>query len=289
MGEPSVLDDVGGTVLNSASFGYGGYQQLTSASQDLGMSGGVKQVTYAWDTASTNRFRLAGMTYPDQGGVTVGYGTTGSLNDLLSRLESVDGPGAIDLVDYRYMGTRRLVGLTLGNGIARDYDDGSGGAVDGLDGFGRAVDMLYEAGSTPMLRYHYGYDQRGNRTYARITRQGQKQSWLYEYDPLDRLIRASRGNLNDNGDGFIGDAETIRWDLDPLGNWSGGDSSDSLRRFIDVGADGEYDAGTDTMLGTDHHVTNELNEIASRVTGGAGGPDDPEQFVYDAAGNLVFD
>ncbi|HUU84928.1 MAG TPA: RHS repeat-associated core domain-containing protein [Phycisphaerae bacterium] len=288
-----------GVTLNTASFDYDGMRHLEFVDSGIGLSG---IIGYTWEvsTVSWDQFdprthsRLTAITYPDIGHAFLGYSSAGGIDDRLSRLVAITDPldSGHQLVSYRYMGLGRLVGMTLGNGIGMDYEDGAPGTdVVGLDQFGRVIDIPYATSSGTVLRYQYGYDKRGNRKFARISEHVDDQSWLYGYDDLNRLIRASRGTLNSTGDGFIGDdPESTTWDLDMLGNWSGDSGSNdiSLQRFTDANADGVYDQGSDTLLATDHHNTNQLNEIESRVidafsTNGA------IDFVHDGAGNLVFD
>ncbi|MCK4659888.1 MAG: hypothetical protein KAV82_10245, partial [Phycisphaerae bacterium] len=166
-------------------------------------------------------------------------------------------------------------------------------SLNGLDQFGRILDLTY-AGSRPepLVQVGYGYDSRGNRTFARITGGAEGQSWRYWYDSLNRLIGAARGTLNAAGDSFIGDTdpETIGWSLDDLGNWSSdGVGKAGLQRFTDVGGDGIFDDATDTLHSWQRHNTNEVNEIESVTAGDAAGTNGVEPFAYDDAGNLILD
>jgi hypothetical protein len=137
------------------------------------------------------------------------------------------------------------VGMSYRNGISRDYDRDvdSNGTLDGLDAFGRVTDISFEHNvNGQALHYQYAYDKRGNNQFARVDHQGADRSWLYEYDDLNRLVRASRGELNAAGDGFAGGTpETTRWCLDPLGNWSDGDGDRSVIWFDDPDGDGHVD------------------------------------------------
>ena len=65
------------------------------------------------------------------------------------------------------------------------------------------------------------------RTAGRGASRVNDRSYLYTYDDLHRLIDAKLGKLNSTNDGIDPNGPTPRethWDLDNLGNWSGGDS-----------------------------------------------------------------
>lgn len=169
-------------------------------------------------------------------------------------------------------------------------------AVTGLDGFGRVIDMPYVNGADSLLQLQYGYDKASNRTFARINDDAPDASWLYEYDPLNRLTLASKGTLNPEGSAMSpGTAPEITvWNLDILGNWSGDpDELVSMRRFADNNGDGCFSDITDEELAREHHETNDVNEIVKWLTvdpGSYPGPDNPRRpFYYDPGGNLVFD
>ncbi len=161
----------------------------------------------------------------------------------------------------------------------------------GLDRFGRIKSLDYRGltyGDPSDLRYSYGYDERGNRTFARIDNPTAESSWQYGYDGLSRLVFAARGEMDDDGLFLPGvEPETIQWDLDVLGNWSGDAYEASVPRFLDADADGLQDPG-EALLRTDHHAVNAANEIDEWITVDAFGSNGVQAFHYDDAGNLVF-
>jgi len=135
-------------------------------------------------------------------------------------------------------------------------------------------------------RYKYGYDLAGNRTYAwarqaigpdGTTTHTNDRSYLYTYDDLHRLIDAKLGKLNSTNDGIDPNGPTPRethWDLDNLGNWSGGDPANGSVVITEG-------ANTETI----HHATNTNNQIAQIYQDGTS----TAAPVHDPAGNLVFD
>ncbi|MEW6254285.1 MAG: hypothetical protein AB1716_26840, partial [Planctomycetota bacterium] len=104
-------------------------------------------------------------------------------------------------------------------------------------------------------------------------------------------VRASRGVLNAAGDALTGaDNVTSRWQLDVLGNWSGDAGQQaSYHLFADADGDGTFDSGDDATVSADHHDTNAADEIESLSRTDDVGSNSVTEFVYDAAGNLVFD
>ncbi len=295
--QEATTDGLGGydytlSEANRVEFAYGGYQQLTQASQQIGTEATPKTVAYNWETADTGGayanglFRLSGITYPDSlGSVSYGYGTAGEVDDLLSRLVSVSANGT-SVADYGYLGTGRRVYSTLGGMAISSQVPGN--VATGLDRWGRVLAVPYNSFLGTPLEFEYGYDKRGNRTFARIDGLPDGGSWLYKYDGLSRLTQASQGDLDAAGTNFTGSADTWLWNLDARGNWSGGDTANgSIQRFTDVNVtDGPYNSGAgDTELASDHHQVNSINEISTRNL------EDGTQLthVYDDAGSLVYD
>ena len=290
------MRDPEGVMLNRIGLTYGGFRQVESVTQTLaGQTPRV--VTYDWERdSSSNGHRLVSMQYPHDTGPTVRmfYGADGSIDDRLDRLTDITNAGAVAQAYYRHMGVHRLVGQ--GAGLHQvNYDDGAGGAVTGLDRFGRVTEINHVLAGTAQsdLRYEYGYDAAGNRTFARVENPAtapDDRSWLYGYDGLSRLTHASEGELDEAGDAFAtGEIpETLLWELDDLGNWSADPAGQaSYHRFTDTDADGEF-GGSDVSLQKAHHDTNQINEIDRLITQT---PTDADTvgFYYDPVGNLRLD
>ena len=92
-----------------------------------------------------------------------------------------------------------------------------------------------------------------------------------------------------NNDAFVdGESKVKTWQLDLLGNWAGGDSTDkdSVLVFEDEDGDLAFDSGVENWTAKDHHVTDAVNAITERYVDGAGTAD---VFAHDAAGNLIDD
>ena len=231
------------------------------------------------------------------------YGAANSLDDRLSRLAGVQSGGQWQ-ARFFYLGLGRQVARSAGP-VTGGYGDLSNGTFTGLDRYGPVVDLTYrgyDALNRPLPglpQFEYGYDARGNRTFARREAGPQARSWRYGYDGLNRLVHAEWGPLNAAGDGFDGTSipEAQAWFLDDLGNWAGPEEAqeglpEAAGRllFADSNGDGVYDPAADSLQRWERHEANEVNELAAVTTGFT--PEDEgetQAFAHDAAGNLVFD
>ena len=150
------------------------------------------------------------MTYPDGRDINYDYGTTGAIDDIMSRLASIkDDDDSTVLASYDYLGAGRIV-----NEDYEDIDvdlDYTANDFAALNRFGRVADQVWEDydASIVLDEYTYTYDRVGNRT----SRDNELESDLdedYIYDDIYRLTDFDRA------DGF-----DQSWnDLDVLGNWS---------------------------------------------------------------------
>ena len=109
-----------------------------------------------------------GNEYPNGREVNYDYGTTGAIDDIMSRLASIkDDDGSTVLASYKYLG-----GGTI---VTEDYEvpdvrldyTGTDNSYSGFDRFARVVDQLWrDYGSNPDQdadRFKYGHDRAGNR------------------------------------------------------------------------------------------------------------------------------
>ena len=290
---------------NQTTFVYGGRRELLSTSQTLTAGSTARTTAYAWDHVGTYGFRLDSITYPTPGSdvVQLTYGAANSLDDRLSRLAGVRSGGNWR-ARFFYLGLGRQVARSAGP-VSGGYGDLSNGTFTGLDRYGRVVDLTYrgyDALNRPLPglpQFEYGYDARGNRTFARREAGPQARSWRYGYDGLSRLVHAEWGPLNAAGDGFDGTSipEAQAWFLDDLGNWAGPEEAqeglpEAAGRllFADSNGDGVYDPAADSLQRWERHDANQVNELAAVTTGFT--PEDEgetQAFAHDAAGNLVFD
>jgi RHS repeat-associated protein len=157
--------------------------------------------------------------YPSGAAIGYDYGSAGSLNDVISRLDHLS-QGTLTLESYAYLGLSTVVHRAHPqSGVDLTYiGTGPGDAGDqyvGLDRFGRVVDQRWLSGTLSLDRYQYAYDRNSN-----VTSKNNITAWhaplvhsdfdeTYSYDPLNRLV--STLHYNSSGrDQF--------WTMDATGN-----------------------------------------------------------------------
>ena len=194
---------------------FNGLGQITAEYQAV--SGAVDPATtpkvqYAYDTLAHGS-RLTSMTYPNGRVLGNNYGTSGGLNDTISRLSGItDSSTTLESYQVSRPGHGRDAqppenGLTLSY-VSTGTGDG-GDQYTGLDRFGRVVNQNWVNGSAATIDgYTYTYDRDGNVT-AKANALNSALSETYTYDGLNRLTASTR-----NG------AAYQSWSLDPLGNTS---------------------------------------------------------------------
>jgi RHS repeat-associated protein len=246
-----------GNVVNEVEYEYNGWGKLWREYQEH--SGAVDQDTtfvgYHYDDGATGGVakyvRLEEVTYPNnrvfEREVQYGYGTTGAIDDIMSRLANI-GDASGTYASYKYLGADRIV--------VEDYEDldvkldYTADDFAALDRFGRVHKQIWtDYGEDPDVvldEYTYTYDRAGNRT-SRDNELHPAFDEDYLYDGLNRLIDADRADAFDQS-----------WTLDGLGNF---------RAFNDDGA-------------SQTRTANAANEITA-ITGGWITPG------YDRAGNLI--
>ena len=313
----SYTDHGGGSeaVVNEVAFNRDPLWRVVSVAQqhDGAVTGGSLAVGTSYETepiASGNLARQATLVYPGGWTLATGYGSSGSLDDRISRPAALVDP-AISSPDpqayaaYSYIGlaTPALVDLPIpGFRLTRFHADNgetTPGAYPGLDRYGRVVRQMWvddgfteNSGSStvpnvpPIVSTAYTYDTASNRTGAFDARPKSQQplSNMYAYDGLHRLVNARRGVwtgglASPSVSQLKGSQE---WALDPLGNWSS----------VGTDLDGAGGIDADETEPRDHRdpsltpPTNRVNELFQRelsVDSGGGIVD----LAYDYAGNLL--
>ena len=194
---------------------YNGLGQLTAQYQSV--SGAVDtettpvvQYTYA-ELADGNNSRLTSIIYPDGYTVYYCYGTSGMLNDRISRLDAIsDCTGTLE--SYVYQGIDTVV--------ERDHPQSGINLYVTLDAFGRVADQKWatSADAAAVDEYQYGYDDDGNMLYQE-NMVNSALSNLYTYDDLGQLLTYEQGTLNDDNTAIVGTpAASQSFGLDALGN-----------------------------------------------------------------------
>jgi len=216
----------GGNVVNQVQREYNGLGQMITEYQSH--SGAVNiattlKVQYGYDTMAHGS-RIISMTYPNNTVLSYNYGSSGSLNDTISRLDSLS-ENSQTLEGYQYLGYGTVVvrshpedGIDLTyvqqTGDTLMITDG-GDQYTGFDRFGRVIDQNWVNTNTgtSVDRYQYAYDHDSNRTAKNnlvaeaTTGVGTSLDETYAYENLNRLSGTTRGGSSYQS-----------WNLDALGN-----------------------------------------------------------------------
>ena len=273
-----------------------------------------------------NYSRLTSIRYPAQSSgdtVSVEYGAFGSISDRISRADGMDvtgwAVGSDELVDYDYLGQSIPVRVsypatstTSSVGVSLDYiknHDGTDGSLTdryfGFDQYGRIVwqGWVNEGFSprsgfaglpdrTPLIARRYEYDADSNRVRDYDGRPGgvgpipADRDWIYQYDDLERLETAYRGQQTPGtgtpgsvNEDFTVSAGSVDWGLDILGNWD--TVSDDSHGVWPV-------VWSNNAIERENRTHNMANELLSRSNPGPGGSVSIiTQPSYDAAGNIA--
>ncbi|MEO8495591.1 MAG: RHS repeat-associated core domain-containing protein, partial [Planctomycetota bacterium] len=266
-----------GSVLNQSMMRYDDFGQLST--EFIAHSGMVNtstspKIQYSYADGSSNQTRLTSVTYPGGREIDVDYGTSGGIDDSLSRVQQLID-GATTLVDYNYLGLGAPVQVSYPQpDVTMDLWDETTGTYAGLDRFGRIIDLpwIQDPSGTPtdLARIKYGYNRPSSPTYARdeVARAASADlDQLYSYDGLQRLLDFQQGQLNAGNTAITSSTLTQDWDLDQVGNWDG------------------FNQGVSGVLNQTrtHNRVNEITDISNAV----GQPvwTDP---AYDDAGNMTL-
>ncbi len=256
----------GGSIVNQVLDVYTSLGQLTAEYQSV--SGAVDtsttpEVQYAYD-ATTGR--LTSITYPDGYVLDYNYGSSGSLNDSISRLDSIsDDTGTLE--SYVYQG--------LDTVVERDHPQDDVNLIITLDAFGRvAVQDWYDTTTSSTVDYYqYGYDADGDVLYSDNLVDAVF-SELYTYNNLNELTSFERGTLTSPLDAISGTpTATQSWDLDALGNFT---SVTTNGTTVDNTANQQNEY---TALGSATPTYDANGNMTTDETG--------QQYVYDAWNRLV--
>lgn len=306
----SYSDPSGTAVVNQAELAYSSLWQATQIYQDYdgavtydgsgAPTGNTRRVQYAYSDADVdagNYSRISTLTYPDGAVYNHSHGSSGDIDDHISRLTHMKISGDIsDTVAYEHVGLGMLAAvdypiadLQLDRTVSHDgkrrtqgYTTQTPGVYPGWDRFGRIskhawVDGSYTTGTggapslPPLIELDYTYDRTSNRLSMTDARPGA--TWVdrdfkFAYDGLDRLAQADRGADGGSWSAAVGGQ---KWALDMLGNWEA--------VWRDADGDGTYES-TEDQLRT-HNAANEIEDL----TPVAGPPALP--FEYDDAGNMA--
>ncbi|HQU44674.1 MAG TPA: hypothetical protein PK867_17785, partial [Pirellulales bacterium] len=264
-----------GTVVNDIQCVYNSFMQLVTEYQEH--NGAVNtstsvNVQYQYANGSANTIRPTAIVYPNGRVLSLSYGTSGGMDDALSRVASlIDSDGVTHLADYTRLGLATIVEANSPQPqIAWSLINGTGtDPYTGLDQFNRVVDNRWFSTATnaDLDRIQHGYDLASNRLWRKNTVADAAVVYLdefYQHDGLYRLAYLQRGQLNSTNTGVVPGTQSFTQQrvLDPTGNWvefQQSDPSGTLDQF---------------------RSANTVNEITGISSPGV-------TPFYDAVGNMV--
>ncbi|MBM7116846.1 RHS repeat-associated core domain-containing protein [Archangium primigenium] len=275
------------TDLTAVTYAYDGRDRLLSA-QETRQSGPVSQV-YGYDA----RHRLVSL---QRGGDLVTYAYTDS-----GQKRTVTSPSGT--VHYAYDAQDRLRSVTSSQGPAVTVEWEPGGLLSKVSGNGVVEQYVHDGAArvrsitstreaSPLLRYEYTYDDRGNQTEERYTgpTSSTPEVTRYGYDLADRLTgvgyptgEAELYGLGGEGsrreekrvEGYLGSLgpDGLAQASNPTRHWKYSyDSSGGLHRIEDV-----LTGGVEAQVTTD-----EGGRVVSEVRGGT-----TRRYGWDAGGRLT--
>ncbi|WP_222435498.1 hypothetical protein, partial [Allorhodopirellula solitaria] len=249
-----------GSIENQITRQFDGFGQVTKTFQSH--SGAVNpastpSVGRSYTDGSGNVLRPTATLYPNGREVTLDYGSSGSITDKLNQVSSLIDDDSTVLAAYEYLGFGTFVQQDSTQADLRytlvsptlSTDPDTGDIYSGLDRFGRVKDVRWRdvSAGTDLSRIEYGYDRASNRTWRENPSDPNREhDWLYQYDGLNRLQSAQRGQLNGTHTALTSLDAAQCWTLDPTGNWK------EFRQ--DKNGDGTWDFNQT-------RTANEVNEI----------------------------
>jgi RHS repeat-associated protein len=301
-----------GTVINQVKTTFDGWGNVIKSEQDHAgaVSGSTPSIQYSYaDGASAGvakYVRLDTVTYPNGRVIKYNYNTTGSDDDVLSRVDTIrDNTLSKDLVEYNWVGAYDLAGEekhpSVSGGLTLTWGFG-GNLMLGWDRFGRILKHQWRSSGTTVEldRFDYKYDNAGNRvnndrhvTISDVTLDD-NYSESFEYDGLDRLVDYRRGKLSS---GIVPKLPTDSTNLLYRQTWATLDSN-GVVTGSKLASQGNWMEWTvDTNGGTAGGSTtqvrnvNSVNEIdTDNVDGDADDPITGNSWIdpiYDKSGNMT--
>lgn len=207
-------DDTGDDV--TVTYAYDSISRLLEEAQN------GKAVSSQWD-GSNNRLALI---YPNGRETEFSY-------DNLDRIDTIkDSGSAANIVDYDYIGPRRILEKTYNNGIRMTFLNDDRTKDIGYDKARRPVKLRHLMENNGLIAgFEHGYDRAGNKLYETRLHEfnGKKNVGdVYTYDSVYRLTTYNRNVVDpekssrkDNKGKAKSDEIQTEWAFDGLGNWAG--------------------------------------------------------------------
>lgn len=236
------------TVKNAMEFEYTVRGEVAKVWQDhdsdidkVGGGSNSLKVEYSYATAdvsSGNFVRMDTLTYPDGAELEHRYGSSSSLDDIISRVSGL-ALDSVSVVEYDRIGLGMDARVRYPEPMVRldrwvaHNGDRVKGEYPGYDRFGRVARQVWVDDAltthlfnpsfpnrTPIVELAYAHDRMGNpvlRVDARPGAAAASRDEQYLYDAIKRLEEASRGSWG--GSSLTVEAGSDRYSLDAIGNW----------------------------------------------------------------------
>jgi RHS repeat-associated protein len=248
----------------------------------------------------SNTARRTSLTYPNGRVLNLGYGSTGSVDDLFSLVKTAAIAGESgNKVEYARAGLGRFVKIAYpqpgvemsmirpGGGSEGD----SGDPYDGYDRFSRVQEMRWQGitSGTPIDAWQWGYNEASNRTWKKNLVVATGQDEAYAYDGLYQVKRDAVGTLNTNRTAIGGTAkEDEAFTYDPTGNWLAYHKDANGSSALDQTRSNNKDNQLTQIDGSSQVIEYDRSGNAIKIRPGAGG-DWNKHFtlVWDAWNRLV--
>jgi RHS repeat-associated protein len=195
------------------TFAYDSLSRLIEETQQVGAQS-PKAISSAWRAENLR----SGLTYPNGRLLDFTY-------DRLDRLKTIADHGAPQAIaDYDYIGPSRVLQRRYPiNGTRMTYLDDAGKTDTGYDGLRRPVQLRHlRADNSLVVGFTHTYDRMNNKRIEKKLHDT-RDSELYGYDSVYRLIKLQRGTLNATKDAITLPSANVplhsSWKLDGVGNW----------------------------------------------------------------------
>jgi YD repeat-containing protein len=203
-----------GRAVNEVLLRYNGFGQVTREYQSHAgtvATGSTPSVQYAYADGTNRHIRKLSTTYPGGREITFAYGSAGSADDKLGRVQEIQDATDENKVLARY--TRRGISATMrieyphagsSNPLEMTYikqagetNGPAGDQYTGQDRFNRIIDIrwLRSGTTTHVDRIQYGFDRAENRLWRKNVVAATDWDELYAYDGLYQLPERERGDF----------------------------------------------------------------------------------------------
>ncbi|WP_166442703.1 RHS repeat domain-containing protein [Phragmitibacter flavus] len=295
-------------IVNQVVRGFNGIGCLTTEYQSHGgaVTVSTPRVQYQCTSATDNIQRRTSITYPNGRQLDYEYGSSGGIDDVLNRVQSVHDDDLTVLAEYQHVGLGLPSITTLPQPgieqrwkkLAGDPNGDGGDPYTGYDRFTRVIRSHWlKPATTPvsLVDAQWGYDRASLKTWRKdaLAPSGSEQDQYFSYDNRYQVTQRQRGILDTGHTGISGTpAQQENFGYDPAGNWTGYQQTNA----------GTLDINQSRAHNASNQITS-INSVSSDVsyddngnmlevpTGGQALDGPPRKLVWDAWNRLrkVYD